>query len=73
MIDEWERIVYNAVLSGGISRSTEKRLNPKKYFDAEKARKEILNESIKNKPVDLTKYQKAMESLKNFKFSGSSK
>src|SRR5690606_37816265 len=25
MIDEWERIVYNAVLSGGISRSTEKR------------------------------------------------
>ncbi|MFP7199679.1 hypothetical protein SFC08_01780 [Lysinibacillus halotolerans] len=64
-VDETETSVMNAILSGGISRSKDRNLSPKKYFDADKARKEILEDSNKKKPLQTELFKKARKALKD--------
>lgn len=63
-IDEMELAVISAVVSGRASNNP--KTQPKKYFDAKKARKEVLGEPINDKKYDLTTYRKAMSSLQNY-------
>ena len=61
-------MIKTAIISGSVSRSSKKRISVNDYFEAEKARKDIINESVNEKPRDLTRYKKAMSSLSNFEF-----
>ncbi|WP_342535738.1 hypothetical protein MHI04_11025 [Lysinibacillus sp. FSL K6-1151] len=69
-IDDFERQVQSAWVAGIVSKQKKSRKEPpaKKYFDAEKARKEILS-GIDNKQqvkLDFTLYDQMREELKTF-------
>jgi len=68
MVDAQERAIQAAWVSGIVSRPTKGRpKGPDKYFDAKKARKEILEGTSKEKPkVDFTLYDQMKEDLKTF-------
>lgn len=69
-VDEQERNIQAAWVSGIVSRPTRGRpKGPSKYFDAKKARKEIMNEGKEeqqhDKP-DFTFYNQMREGMKKF-------
>jgi hypothetical protein len=69
-IDRFERQVQSAWIAGIVSKQKRSRKEPpaKKYFDAEKARKEVLSGTNKTKPIELdfTNYNQMREELKTF-------
>lgn len=67
-IDEIELSIVSAVISGRAYHNP--KVQTKKFFDANKARKEILKESVNDKQYDLTRYRKAMEALRKHNFTG---
>lgn len=69
-IDDFERQVQSAWVAGIVSKQKKSRKEPpaKKYFDAEKARKEILSGTDNKQQVklDFTLYDQMREELKTF-------
>lgn len=69
-IDRFERQVQSAWIAGIVSKQKRSRKEPpaKKYFDAEKARKEVLSGTNETKPIELdfTNYNQMREELKTF-------
>lgn len=69
-IDDFERQVQSAWVAGIVSKQKKSRKEPpaKKYFDAEKARKEILSGTNNKQQVklDFTLYDQMREELKTF-------
>ncbi|WP_264989063.1 hypothetical protein [Lysinibacillus piscis] len=69
-IDEYERQVQSAWIGGMVSKQKKSRKEnpPKKYFDAEKARKEVLSgtNNTKQMDIDFTLYDQMREELKTF-------
>ena len=68
IVDAQERAIQAAWVSGIVSRQTKGRpKGPDKYFDAKKARKQILEGAKAEKPkVDFTNYDRMREDLKTF-------
>lgn len=69
-IDDHERAIQAAWIAGVVSKPKKSRKEnpPKKYFDAEKARKEVLagTKNEQQMKVDFTLYDQMREELKSF-------
>jgi len=76
-IDQFERQVQSAWIAGIVSKQKRSRKEPppKKYFDAEKARKEILlgTNNTKQIELDFTNYNQMREELKTFNWQPAEK
>jgi hypothetical protein len=62
-IDERELAVTAAVIAGRASNNP--KVKPSKIFDAIKARRSVLEETVNDKKYDTSRYKKAMSALKN--------
>lgn len=69
-IDEFDRAIQAAWVAGIVSKQKRSKKEPpaKKYFDAEKARKEVLSDTNNTKQIELdfTLYDQMREELKTF-------
>lgn len=66
LIDENERAITTAILSGSVARSQSK-VSVKSVYNAEKLRKEVREGTVKKKK-SLEHFNKAVDAINNFEF-----
>ena len=67
VVDENERAITAAILSGSVSRSN-KKITVKSVYNAEKMRKEIREGTMKKTVQTFENFNKAVHAINNFEF-----